>query len=62
MSSTFQSGERLGLAADLENLFDLCGGTGIYITDNSVNTEAEGSNLLNLDSESVSFYMWIVMP
>lgn len=58
VSSTLQSGDKKGLSTDLENIFDLCGGTGVYLTDNSVNTEADGSNLLDLDEETVSFHVY----
>lgn len=53
-SSTVTRGNRKGLSIDDENLFDLCGGTDEYITDSSMNMEADGLNLLSSQPEAVS--------
>ena len=44
-SSTYQKGDKFDYNIDLENLFDLCGGTDDYITEPTNNMEAIGLNL-----------------
>merc|ERR1711935_1225958 len=60
ISSTFKRGKKFGYSIDLENLFDLCGGTDHYITARKENQEAKDLNL-NLDESSTSMKMQAVL-
>ena len=44
-SNTYKVGSRSGYSTDLTNLFDLCGGTGSYITEDTNSQEAKGKNI-----------------
>jgi len=48
-SSTYKSGLKYGHSVDLENLFDLCGGTSTYVTDPANNMEVTNYNLTRPD-------------
>lgn len=52
-STTYKKGQKTGHSTDLINLFDLCGGTGNYITDSKDNQEDTNSNLNTVDPSMV---------
>ena len=48
VSGTYRRGNRGGYSIDLDNLFDLCGGTGTdYVTNMTSNQEQEGLNMIS---------------
>jgi hypothetical protein len=52
ISTTYSRGDQHGLSNDLDNVFDLCGGTDEYITDPETNMEATNLHSINSEKDS----------